>query len=199
MKKLITIILALIMTLFTAPQKGAVRPPVTAEITPQTAITISVEQVPDVSETTAKTAFVSEVEEPETQAKIKETTVIESEDVSKETDIFTKEKMPTVQEAMPEKYTEVTEGTITEPKEDTVECIDEGDQNLAEYKPQIGDQPNPFENDTPTKIDNRPVTGFNEEMPYRWTPDTVSGILEREDYIGNTVNCRYTRLSYKDK
>ena len=43
------------------------------------------------------------------------------------------------------------------------------------------------------------LTGFNEEMPYRWTPDTVSSILEREDYIGNTVNCRYTRLSYKDK
>ena len=43
------------------------------------------------------------------------------------------------------------------------------------------------------------LTGFNEEMPYRWTPDTVSSILEREDYIGNTVNCRYTTLSYKDK
>lgn len=43
------------------------------------------------------------------------------------------------------------------------------------------------------------LTGFNEEMPYRWTPDTVSSILEREDYIGNTVNCRYTKLSFKDK
>ncbi len=43
------------------------------------------------------------------------------------------------------------------------------------------------------------LTGFNEEMPYRWTADTVSSILEREDYIGNTVNCRYTKLSFKDK
>ncbi len=43
------------------------------------------------------------------------------------------------------------------------------------------------------------LTGFNEEMPYRWTPDTVSSILEREDYIGNTVNCRFKRLSFKDK
>ena len=50
MKKLITIILALIMTLFTAPQKGAEQPHVTAEKTPQTAITTTVEQVPEESE-----------------------------------------------------------------------------------------------------------------------------------------------------
>lgn len=43
------------------------------------------------------------------------------------------------------------------------------------------------------------LTGLNEEMPYRWTSDTISDILQREDYIGNTVNCRYTRISYKDK
>lgn len=43
------------------------------------------------------------------------------------------------------------------------------------------------------------LTGFNEDMPYRWTHDTVSSILEREDYIGNTVNCRFKRLSFKDK
>ena len=50
----------------------------------------------------------------------------------------------------------------------TVECIDECDQNLAEYKPQIGDQPNPFENDTPTEIDDRPVedyVGEGEDRP----------------------------------
>ena len=45
MKKLITIILALIMTLFSTPQKGADKTPVTAEKTPQTAITVQVEQV----------------------------------------------------------------------------------------------------------------------------------------------------------
>ena len=43
------------------------------------------------------------------------------------------------------------------------------------------------------------LTGLNEEMPYRWTSDTISDILQREDDIGNTVNCRYTNLSYKDK
>ena len=47
MKKLITIILALIMTLFSTPQKSADVPPVTAAETPQTAITVQVEQVPE--------------------------------------------------------------------------------------------------------------------------------------------------------
>ena len=66
MKKLITIILALIMTLFTAPQKGAVRPHVTAEKSPQTAVRVTVEQVPEESEKPAETAFVGEVTEAET-------------------------------------------------------------------------------------------------------------------------------------
>ena len=52
------------------------------------------------------------------------------------------------------------ETIIAEQAEETVECIDEGDQSLAKYKPQIGGQPNPFENDTPTEIDNRPVEDF---------------------------------------
>ncbi len=63
MKKLITIILALIIMFFTAPQKGADRPPVTAVNPPQTAITKWVEQVPEEEETTAETAFVGESSE----------------------------------------------------------------------------------------------------------------------------------------
>jgi hypothetical protein len=99
MKKLITIILALIMTIFTVPNRGADQPPVIAPETPQVAVVTQVEQVPE---------------------------------------------------------------------EETVECIDEGDQSLAEYKPQIGDQPNPFENDAPTEIDDRPVedyVGEGEDRP----------------------------------
>jgi len=42
MKKLITIILAIIMTFFSAPNQGADRPPVTAEKPPQTAVTVTV-------------------------------------------------------------------------------------------------------------------------------------------------------------
>ena len=169
MKRLITIILALIMMFFTAPQKGADQPHVTAVKTPQTAITMQVEQVPEKSETTAETAFVSKVSETEIAVEIKETTVTESEVVTEEHEVFTEEKTPTVQETVTEECTEITEKkVIAEPKEEIVECIDEGDQSLAEYKLQIGGQPNPFENDTPTEIDDRSVedyVGEGEDRP----------------------------------
>ena len=81
MKKLITIILALIMGIFTAPNRSADQPPVTASETPQTAIVTQVEQVPKGCETTAETAFVSEVKgtgtvteaEPEEEPTVQET------------------------------------------------------------------------------------------------------------------------------
>ena len=150
MKKLIAIILALIMTLFSTPQKGADQPPVTAVETPQTAVTVTVEQVPEKSEKPAETASVGEVTEAETTTEAP------------------KKEAPVVQETVTEECTEVTEEIITETEEDTVECIDEGDQSLAEYKPRIGGQPNPFENDTPTEIDDRPVEdhiGEGEDRP----------------------------------
>lgn len=143
MKKLITIVLALIIALFIAPQKGADQPPVTAVKTPQTAITVQVEQVTEESETPAETAFVSEVEEAETTTETP------------------KNEAPVVQETITEESIEIAEETVsTEPEEDTVECIDEGEQSLAEYKPQIGSQPNPIENDTPAEIDDRPVEDY---------------------------------------
>ena len=143
MKKLITIILALIMTLITAPQKGADQPRVNAVKTPQTAIITQMEQVPERSENPAETAFVSEVKESEPVAEA------------------APEEEPAVQETITEESIEIAEETIiTEPEEETVECIDEGDQSLAEYKPQIGGQPNPFENNIPTEIDDRPVEDY---------------------------------------
>jgi len=169
MKKLITIILALIMMFFTAPNRSADQPHLTAVKTPQTAIVTQVEQVPEESKKPAETAFVSEVSEAETAVETEKVTVPESEAVIKETEMFTEEKIPSVQETVTEDCTEITEEVIiTEPEEDTVECIDEGDQSLAEYKPQIGGQPNPFENDTPTEIDDRPVedyVGEGEDRP----------------------------------
>ena len=69
--------------------------------------------------------------------------------------------MPVVQENVTEECTEITEEVISiETEEETVECIDEGDQSLAEYKPQIDGQPNPFESGTPTEIDDRPVEDY---------------------------------------
>ena len=160
MKKLSTIILALIMTLFTAPNQGADQPSVTAVETPQTAITTQVEQVPKESEKTTETAFVSEAEEAGAESETEETAVSEKEATPMEAEVSTVEK-PTVQETPKEETAEITEETIiTEPDEETVECIDEGDQSLAEYKPQTGGQPNPFENDTPTEIDDRPVEDY---------------------------------------
>lgn len=142
MKKLITIILALIMALFTAPNQSADQTHVTAANSPQTAITTTVEQVPEKSEKPAETAFVGEVAEAETTTEAP------------------KKEAPVVQEKVTEECTEVMEEIITETEEETVECIDEGDQSLAEYKPQIGGQPNPFENDRPTEIDDRPVEDY---------------------------------------
>ena len=114
----------------------------TAEKPLQTAITTTVEQVPEESEKPVETAFVSEVAEAETTTEAP------------------KKEVPVVQENVTEECTEVTEEIITETEEDTVECIDEGDQSLAKYKPQIGGQSNPFENDTPTEIDDRPVEDY---------------------------------------
>lgn len=99
--------------------------------------------MPEESKKPAETAFVSEVKESEPVAEA------------------APEEEPTVQETITEESIEIAEETIiTEPEEETVECIDEGDQSLAEYKPQIGSQANPFENDTPTEIDDRPVEDY---------------------------------------
>ena len=109
------------------------------------------EQVPEENETIAETALVGEVTEAETTAE------------------EPKKEAPIDQETITEECIEITEEVIsTETKEETVECIDEGDQSLAEYKPQISGQPNPFENDTPTEIDDRPVedyVGEGEDRP----------------------------------
>ena len=169
MKKLITIILALIMTLLSTPQKATDEPPVTAVKTPQTAITVQAEQVPEDNETITETAFVGEASETGTEVNTEETTATESQVVTEEPKVFTEEKTPTVQETVTEECTEIAEETVVvESEEETVECIDEGDQCLAEYKLQIGGQPNPFENDTPTEIDDRPVedyVGEGEDRP----------------------------------
>ena len=168
MKKLITIILALIMTLFTAPNRSAVQPSVTAVKTPQTAIITQVEQVPEESETTAKTAIMSEQKETETETETTETTVAESEMLPPETKVTTEEPEPVMEETVADEsvtipqeplVTETEEHEAKEQEENTA-CIDEGDQSLAEYKPQIGGQSNPFENDTPTEIDDRPVEDY---------------------------------------
>ena len=142
MKKLITIILALIMTLYSEISQGADELHMTAEKSPQSAVIVTVEQVPEESEKPVETAFVGEVTEAETNGETP------------------KEEASLVEETVIEECTELTEESNTEIEDDTVQCIDEGNQSLVEYKPQTGDQPNPFENDTPTEIDDRPVEDY---------------------------------------
>ncbi len=152
MKKLITIILALITALLATPNRGADQPPVTAVNPPETAITERVEQIPEESETAAETAFVSKTEGAESV--MEETVTDESIEIPQEPTIFEEEEIE-------EKGEVKTEG-------ETAECIDEGNQDLVEYKPQIGGQPNPFDNDIPTEIDDRPVedyVGEGEDRP----------------------------------
>ncbi len=132
--------------------------------------------MPEESETTAETVLVSETEEAETEAETAETTAAESEMLPPETEVTTEESKPVIQEttaaesiAIPQ-VPIITETEEDEPKEqeETVKRIDKGDQNLVEYKPQIGGQPNPFDNDTPTEIDDQPVEeyiGDGEDRP----------------------------------
>ena len=82
---------------------------VTTEKPPHTAITITVEQVPEESEKPVETAFAGEVTEDDTTTEAP------------------KKEAPVVQETVTVECTEVAEESVTKPKDETVECIDEGD------------------------------------------------------------------------
>lgn len=51
------------------------------------------------------------------------------------------------------------------------------------------------------RYQNTGVTGTVTDMetPYAWNDRTVAGILDNEVYLGHTINCRTTVVSYKDK
>ncbi len=42
-------------------------------------------------------------------------------------------------------------------------------------------------------------TWTDPEEPYSWNDRTIAGILDNEVYLGHTINCRTTVVSYKDK
>ena len=185
MKKLIAIIFALITALLATPNRGVDPSPVTAVNPPQTAITERVEQVPEESETTAETALVSEQKETETETETTETTAGGREMLPPETEVLTEEPESVMEETVADESVEIPpEPTISEEEEieekeevieteETAACIDEGNQDLVEYKPQIGGQPNPFDNDIPTEIDDRPVEeyiGDGEDRPGEGKP-----------------------------
>ena len=150
MKIIISIILTLIVSLLASSNTATETPPVTAKKPPQTATTVHVEYMPEVQMTPTEKAIVSETETTATTTKSITTTSIAKVAQTERTT---------------EEYTAVTERpTIAE---DTGECIDKGNQGLAEYKLQIGGQPNPFENDAQTEIKEHPVEEYITEGGYR--------------------------------
>ncbi len=131
------------------------------------------EQIPAERETTAETALVSEQKETETE---EGTTAAESEMLLPETEVLTEEPESVMEETVADEsvtipqeplVTEIEEREVKE-QEENAAYINEGNQDLVEYKPQIGGQPNPFDNDIPTEIDDRPVedyVGEGEDRP----------------------------------
>lgn len=141
--------------------------------------------MPEESETTAETALVSEQKETETETETTETTAGGREMLPPETEVLTEEPESVMEETVADESVEIPpEPTISEEEEieekeevaeteETAACIDEGNQDLVEYKPQIGGQPNPFDNDIPTEIDDRPVEeyiGDGEDRPGEGKP-----------------------------
>ena len=123
----------------------------------------------------------SETEEAETEDETAETTAAESEMLPSETDAVMEEPEPVSEETVADEsvtipqeplVTETEEHEVKE-QEETAACIDGGNQDLVEYKPQIGGQPNPFDNDIPTEIDDRPAedyVGEGEDRPGEGKP-----------------------------
>ena len=146
MKKLV-IILAIAIMLFATPKQPTEQ---SSTVPEGTLPNVAMEQTEKVPETNT-----------EQREKITEAT---SESIPTESEVATKED-PTEQETPSKECTEETKGA--EP-EGTVECIDKGDQALAEYKPQSGNQTNPFENAPPKEIVDHPVEdliGEGEDRP----------------------------------
>lgn len=55
---------------------------------------------------------------------------------------------------------------------------------------------------TPSEYNESISTNSNintQEYQYKWCGTTVAGILDRQEYIGDTVNFKCTTRSYKDK
>ena len=105
---------------------------------------------------------------PETHTEhVKQITEANCELIPVESKAATKEK-PTEQETPLKECTDETKRSGVAEPEETVECVDKGDQALAEYKPQSSGQPNPFKNAPPTEIVDHPIEyliGEGEDRP----------------------------------
>lgn len=140
MEKLVIIILALTIMVFAMPNQDAEQPPT--------------QDLEMLQSTATESTPIEDTEKVD---------VGETEEITETNDGCLTEERPTEQDP-PIK----SEESIDTQPEETVECVDRGDQRLAEYKPQIGSQPNPFENAPPTMIIDQQVEdiiGVGEERP----------------------------------
>ena len=149
MKKLV-IILAIAIMLFATQEQRMEQSLTVAEGTPLNA---AAEQTEKVQETNTE--------------QMEKTTEANCGLIPTESEVATKAE-PAVQKTPVKECTEKAEDSNVAESEETVQCADKGDQNLAEHKPQPSGQPNPFENAPPTEIVDQPVEdliGEGEDRP----------------------------------
>ena len=149
MKKSV-IILAIAIMLFATPKQPSEQSSTAPEGTPPNVAMEQAEKVPEAN--------------TEQREQITEAT---SELISIESEVAAKQD-PAGQETPLKECTDETKRSGVAEPEETVECVDKGDQTLAEYKPQSSGQPNPFENAPPQEIVDHPVEdliGEGEDRP----------------------------------
>lgn len=150
MEKLVIIIFALAIMVFAIPNQDVEQPSTPVVEMPQTALTEQIEETPE------KNTGNADVGEAEESAKINGAS------------IPTEIKPITQEQAAVEKAPARTDKPKESEPEETVECVSRGNQALAEYKPQPGGLPNPFENAPPVEIVDHPVedlVGEGEDRP----------------------------------
>ena len=127
------------------------------------------EQSSTATEGTLLNAAMEQREEfPETHTEqVEQITEATSEPIPTESQAATKAE-PAVQKTPVKECTEEAEDSNVTESEETVQCVDKGDQSLAEYKSHPSGQPNPFENASPAEITDHPVEnliGEGEDRP----------------------------------
>ena len=127
------------------------------------------EQPSTATEGSLPSAAMEQMEEvPETNTEqVEQITEATREPIPTENEAATKAE-PAVQKTQVKDCTEEAEESNVAESEETVQCVDKGDQSLSEYKSQSSGQPNPFENAPPAEIVDHPVEdliGEGEDRP----------------------------------
>ena len=149
MKKLV-IILAIVIMLFATQEQRTGQSSVATQGTPLNAAMEQAEKVPETN-----------------TEQVEQITEATGKPIPTENEAATKAE-PAVQKTQVKDCTEEAENSNVAESEETVQCVDMGDQSLAEYKSQPSGQPNPFENAPPTEIVDQPVEdliGEGEDRP----------------------------------